>query len=53
MGSTFVLSHTYGSMMTFDPSFQRGRGIRGSTGTLQQHSSAVMLVEKQFEQGFA
>jgi hypothetical protein len=43
----------YGLTMTSDPSFQRGSGSRGSIGTLQQHYSMVVLVEKLFEQGFA
>jgi hypothetical protein len=43
----------YGSTITYVPSFQRGSGRRGSTGTLQHHYNMVMLVEKQFQQGFA
>jgi hypothetical protein len=43
----------YGLTTTSNPSFQRGSGSRGSTGTIQQHSGVVVLVEKQFQQGFA
>jgi hypothetical protein len=39
--------------MTFVPLFQRGSRRRGSTWKLQQHSEVVVLVEKQFQQGFA
>jgi hypothetical protein len=39
--------------MTFVPSFQWGSGRKGSTGTLQYYNIMVVLVEKQFQQGFA
>jgi hypothetical protein len=52
-GSASILGHTYGLAMTFVPSFQWGSGRKGSTGTLQYYNVMVVLVEKQFQQGFA
>jgi hypothetical protein len=43
----------YGLTMTSVPLFQQGNGRSGSTGTLQQHFDIMVLMEKQFQQGFA